>query len=287
MTPGVTVVLSGGGAKTAAHIGAMRALGERGIPAGRFVGTSMGAVLGACFAAGHSVPEVLDRVSGIRRRDVAALSPGLLLLPLARSILRPDPWRRTIRRLVGAHTFDDLRHPLTVTATDMDSGEMVLFGDGGDRSTPLAEALYASCALPLYYPPARLNGRRLADGGLRAVLPLEVALRFQPETVFAVSVGPSFAAAPPRSPMTMPPLLLAHNQALRVLMASQTAREIERVRASGVRLVLVEPRQEQQSTFAVETAARYVEEGLRAARAALDEHGLLAFGVGGQDSPGS
>src|SRR5207245_11051676 len=97
--------------------------------------------------------------------------------------------RRTVARFVPAQAFAQLKIPLTVTATDLDSGELVLFGALG-QDVPLQDALYASCALPLYYPPARVDGRRLADGGLRAVLPLEPARRIQAAVVVAICVGP-------------------------------------------------------------------------------------------------
>ena len=67
--------------------------------------------------------------------------------------------------------FSDLLHPLTVTAVDLDSGQLVRLGAGGEDAL-LQDALYAACALPLWFPPRIIRGRRLADGGLRGPLPL-------------------------------------------------------------------------------------------------------------------
>ncbi|HNT71870.1 MAG TPA: patatin-like phospholipase family protein, partial [Methanothrix sp.] len=67
---------------------------------------------------------------------------------------------------------------------DLDTGELIVFGDGGE-DVPLADALFASCALPVFYPPVQLLGRRLADGGLRGVVPLDVAARFPADRVIA------------------------------------------------------------------------------------------------------
>ena len=114
----VVAVMSGGGAKSAAHVGAMKALGELGLEPAHFVGTSMGAVIAACFASGLSYDDVLRRVLALTRSDVARLSPSLLLGPFAESLLSDGPLRATIAQLVPVREFDELRIPLTVTASN-------------------------------------------------------------------------------------------------------------------------------------------------------------------------
>ena len=132
MSRRVTVVLSGGGAKATAHLGAVRALREAGLEPTRYIGTSMGAVMGAMLAAGLTPEAVLERASGVRRHDVARLSAASLVQGLfASSLLHPEPLQRTIARLVPVTAFDQLRMPLTVTAADLDTGELICFGDGG------------------------------------------------------------------------------------------------------------------------------------------------------------
>jgi NTE family protein len=230
----------------------------------------MGAVMAACFASGLPYEDVVQRVSAISRKDVAALSPRVLLGPFATSLLREMPLRKTIATLVPARTFDELQIPLTVTAVDLKTGELVLFGAGGEQ-VPLVDALYATSALPLYYPPAEIGERRLGDGGLRAVLPLDVAGGFQPDTLFAVSVGPSFAERE-AAVRSSPGLLGAHNDAMRILMAAQEEASVSKWRQNGaVSLVLVRPKVNARATFAVENVVRYIEEGYRAAYRALSE----------------
>ena len=279
----VACVLSGGGVKSAAHVGALRALEERDIRPDRYVGTSMGAVVAAAFAAGCAYDDVLQRVLLVTRRDVARISWGLLAGPFAGSLLQLDRLRETIARLVPARQFAELRTPLTVTAVDVETGDLLLFGDGGDADIPLVDALAASCALPMFYPPVRIGGRWCADGGLRAVLPLTTAAQFAPDAVFAVRVGPSFAARPSERATATPPLLLAHNRAMRILMAAQTDAEVARWREGHVPLILVEPNVEQAATFAVGKAVAYVEEGYRAAvlalRDASEATGLVSVGA--------
>ncbi|MGH7562382.1 MAG: patatin-like phospholipase family protein, partial [Gemmatimonadales bacterium] len=212
MTRRVTVVLSGGGIKTAAHLSAVRALREAGLEPTRYVATSMGAVMAVGLALGLPHDEMVARCSTLQRRDVAALDRTSLLRGLfARALFREAPLRRTLERTVPARRFAELPVPVTVTAADLDTGDLVLLGDGGE-DVPLLDALYAACALPVLYPPAVLGGRRLGDGGLRGVLPLEAAARFAADLVVAVDVGPGFDQGP-AVPAAMPAMLAAHHDA--------------------------------------------------------------------------
>ena len=277
-------VLSGGGAKAAAHVGAHRAMEEAGLRPERYVATSMGAVVAACFAGGLSHDEVLRRMLSVSRNDVAVPSATLLKGPYARSLLSGRRLKATIRRLIPATRFADLRFPLTVTSVDTDSGDLILFGAGGDEDVPLVDALLASCSLPVLYPPAQIGSRSMADGGLRTLLPLDVAGQFDPDMIFAVRVGPSFGAQSGEASDGTPPLLRAHNMAMRTLMAAQTDREIARWRDGSVPLVLVEPTVERGATFDVGSAVRYVEDGYTTAVSALRSSGLLAE-PDGTDAP--
>lgn len=265
----VVAVLSGGGAKTACHVGALQALAERALVPGHYVGTSMGAVIASCFASGLGYDAILKRIVGLTRRDVAVPSAGAMLGLFGKTIFKSRPLRDTIARLVPARHFEDLRIPLTVTATDVETGELVLFGAGGRSDVPLHEALYASCALPMYYAPAVINGRAYMDGGLRAVLPLGAAARGEPDLVYAVYAGPSLRERAPVRPDRLR-ALGAHDTSLRILIAAQAEAEV-RAWSGRAPLVLVRPALEARATFAVEHAIRYVEEGYRAGVEALEQ----------------
>ena len=272
----VTVVLSGGGVKAAAHLGAVRALTEAGLHPTRYVGTSMGAVMAAALAAGATPEAILERARGIRRRDVARLSAVALVQGVfAPALLHDEPLRQTIARLVPLERFDQMAVPLTVTAADLDTGEEVRFGIGGEEA-PLMEALYASCALPLWYPPAQLNGHRLADGGLRGPLPLSTAAAFEADLVIAVDAGPGFDALPSTGRMAPPAFLKAHLDALGVMMAFATEMELDLWRLSPARprLVYVRPAVERGATFAVGQFAHYETEGYQTTREVLVREGL-------------
>ena len=228
----------------------------------------MGAVIGAALAAGVPFEEVRRRAMSLRRKDVAPFDPLALVKGMfARSLFPAVALRRTIARMVPAKRLEHLKIPLTVTATDLDSGELVLFKAG----VALHDALYASCALPLYFPPLELDGRRLADGGLRAVLPLEPARALAADLVVAVHVGPGFDEVPtPSNASTrIPGLVRAHGEAVRIMMAVQAERAVADWPKDGPRLVYVRPVAEREATFAVERLEQYVEAGYQATKKAI------------------
>jgi NTE family protein len=305
----VVLVLSGGGAKALAHAGAFRALEQADLLPGHIVATSMGAVVGAALGAGMPFDQVRRRAMGLRRRDVAPFDPLVLLMGLfARSLFPASALRRAIARIVPKTRFEYLRIPLTVTATDLDTGELLLLGgperrgagselDRRGRDIELADALYATCALPLYFPPLEVDGRRLGDGGLRAVLPLGPARELEQDAdlFVAVHVGPGFdervpsrngdtphpsdgsgdatksavpAAAAPL-PSRIPRVVRAHGEAIRIMMAEQAERTLAEWPKNGPRLVYVRPVAEREATFAVERVQEYVELGYQATKKAL------------------
>ncbi len=294
----MVAVFGGGGAKSLACLGAWKALTEAGLTPSHLVGTSMGAVIAAACASGATYDEIVIAARSLSQRDVARVdSLALLKGVFASHLLKPAGLRRAIERFVPATRFDQLRIPLTVTATDLDSGELVLFGphplspsphsgphplspsplrgEGGlGGEVGLHDALYASCALPLYFPPALIDGRRLADGGLRAVLALEVARSIPADLVVAVHVGPGFDEPPPPPSTALhrllpPPLIRAHGEAIRIMMAAQTERAIAMWPKEAPRLVVVRAVAEREATFAVGAAERYLEAGYRKTREAL------------------
>lgn len=267
------LVLGGGGAKSLAHAGAWKALQERDVQITHIIGSSMGAVIGAVLASGSSLDDLLRTARSLRSKDFAAARLGTIVKGFfATSLFEPRGLERTIGRLVPATRFDQLKTPLTVTATDLDSGELVLFGLGARHVVPLQQALYASCALPLYFPPAVIEGRRLADGGLRAVLPLQMAADLPVDLVVAVSVGPGFDEATAKGAQSpVPPLVRAHGEAIRIMMAAQTERAIAEWPADAPRLVVVRAVAEREATFAVGQADRFFDAGYSATKQVLQQ----------------
>ncbi len=275
----VVAALSGGGAKAAAHVGAMRALGEAGLAPAHYVGTSMGAVIGAAFASRLAPDAILARLveaggKGLARSLFAPLG-GLYLS----SLMRPEPLRRAIEAFLPVRRFAELALPLTVTATDLDSGDLMLFGAGG-ADVPLIDALMASSALPMFFPAVTIDGRRYGDGGLRGVVPIEPAAAAGADLVVALDIGPGFDESVV-SPSPYPSLVRAHNDATGILMAANTSLQLALWRADVLkpRLLYVRPRVERHATFRIDQAEAYAAEGYRATREELQRAGLA--GVGG------
>ena len=270
-------MFGGGGAKALAHAGAWRALEEAGLRPSWVVGTSMGAVVGAAFAAGQSYDRVLGHVRALQGQSVAPLNPIALLTGIfSEGVLLSSPLERVIERFVPARSFDELELPLIVTAVDLATSRLVLFGAAGPGVTTgvaLRLALQASCALPVYYEAVTIYGRRYADGGLRAVLPLEPAAALfgaEAELVVAVDVGPGFDEIPsPNAQGGIPPLVRAHGEAIRMLMAELTERSVAAWPKDGPKLVVVRAVAERDATFAAGEAERYVDMGYEATKRAL------------------
>jgi NTE family protein len=262
-------VCSGGGAKAAAHLGAAQVLAEQEIVPMHYVGTSLGAVIAVLLAAGGQPRLLLEQLVRVGRSGLKphplALFAGLRLPGL----LRPAPLRKALETVLPVRRFTELRTPCTITAVDLDTGALVRFGAGGE-DLPLVDALMASSALPLFLPEFRIDGRRLADGGLRAVVPLDEALLRAPTQVIAVQVGPRFDEVPVPAP-PMPAAIRAHSDATGILMAAFAEQQLALWHATPGRppLLYVRPRTERQATFKVPEMPRFFTDGETAMRAAL------------------
>jgi NTE family protein len=268
----LVLVLSGGGMKAMAQVGALRALEEAGLAPSEIVATSAGALIGALIAAGLGYEEIVPRVFNVGRSELAALARMSVLVRglSAPSVLKPQPLRSLIERLLPVREFRSLRVPLRVVAVDVDAGVPVVFGAGGRSGCSVVEAVLASMALPVYLPPVRIGDRRYMDGGILEVLPLAFAAGIPADLVVAVDVGPVREGPPPSLPRG-PALLEAHDRAMAVAMAEQRARTVEAWRSDPERapLILVEPPVDPHGTFAFDHTADFIEAGYRATHAAL------------------
>jgi len=181
--PDVGLVLGGGGARGYAHIGVLKALEERGVRPVAIAACSMGAIAGAMHGAGMSADAMLERARGFRWTE-------LLDVGDSEAINRGHRLERTLAQYVPA-TFAELKLPLKVVACDLQQGVQVVY-DHGD----LRAAVRASVALPGVFPPARVEGRVLIDGGLVNNLPVDIIRAMTHAPVLAVDV-----AAPPDRPI--------------------------------------------------------------------------------------
>lgn len=188
----VALVLGGGGLKGFAHVGVFRALKELGIEPTVVAGTSIGALIGAAYARGMSISEMTDRARALKRRDLFRLNRMGMLLERQHSpaIYLDEPLRQVVESVVTQKRFDQLKKTLLVNTVDIRRGSQVVWGLPGLRDVSVADAVYASCALPGFYPPGNIDGRLCVDGGVIDNLPVSVAGRGM-DAVIAVDTGSS------------------------------------------------------------------------------------------------
>ena len=188
--PRIGVVFGGGALKGLAHVGALHAIAEAGIQPRLFAGTSIGAMIAAAAASGMTADQLADRAMRFRRRDLFRINHFGMLMDrmLSRSIYLEAPLRSLCNELVAEGTFDDLETPLLVTAVDIERGIPVVFGRPGLRNVSVRDAIYASCALPGFFPPGRVGDRVCVDGGTTDNLPVGIA-SMGVDALIAVDVG--------------------------------------------------------------------------------------------------
>ena len=188
----IALVLGGGGMKGFAHIGVLRALEETGVRATCYAGTSIGALLGAAYVGGMSLDEMERRALSLRRRDLFRINHVGMLLERMRSpsIYLEEPLRGLCMSAIPSVTFDQLPVPLLVNTVDVERGIQVVWGLPGLRDVRVDDAVYASCALPGFFPPGRVDGRLCIDGGTIDNMPVAVAAQ-DADAVIAVDVGSS------------------------------------------------------------------------------------------------
>src|SRR5256714_4554242 len=188
----IALVLGGGGLKGFAHIGVFRALQEMGIEPTVVAGTSIGALIGAAYARGMDVPEMADRARGLKRRDLFRLNRIGMLLERQHSpaIYLEEPLRNVVRSIAGEKRFDQLKRKLLVNTVDISRGTQMVWGLPGLRHVSVADAVYASCALPGFYPPGNIDGRLCVDGGVIDNLPVSIS-SLGMDAVIAVDTGSS------------------------------------------------------------------------------------------------
>lgn len=173
-----------------AHIGVMAALEERGIVPSLYAGTSIGALLAAAHIGGMTPAELTERAEGLHRKDLFRINHFGMLMERMRSpsIYLEEPLRELTRAVVPTGTFDDLATPLIVNTVDIERSAPVVWGAPGLRDVSVQDAVYASCALPGYFPPGRVGDRLCVDGGVVDNLPVGIAAQ-NADLIIAVDVG--------------------------------------------------------------------------------------------------
>jgi len=277
--PVIAVVLGGGGARGAAHVGVLRALEGLGVPIDIITGTSAGAIVGGLYVAGHSPDDIdralrstdwdaalEDRPPRSRRiqnnraderamiaREVAGVSALEVKAPSA--LLQGQQFDFILRNLTLAASntkdFDRLRVRFRAVATDAVTGDPVVLGSGD-----LARAIRASMAVPAVFAGVEIDGRLLIDGAVSNNLPISVALEMGADVVIAVDIS-----TPLRTRDQLGSLLGMMDQMTGFLTARNTADQIARLRSGDL---LLRPQVDGVSPSNFAQAPQVVEFGERA-----------------------
>lgn len=177
--PAIGLALSGGSAKGYAHIGVIKVLQEAGIPIDMVAGTSMGSLVAGFFAAGKTVAEMEQIATSLDKKQLLKMVD----LTLSGGLFAGEKVYSFFESYLKGITFKDCQIPLRIVATDMVTGEPVIYSDG-----ELLPAIRASISLPLIFKPVEYRGALLADGGLSMPLPARLLREIGADVVIAVNV---------------------------------------------------------------------------------------------------
>jgi NTE family protein len=180
VTPKLALVLGGGAARGFAHIGVIQVLEEAGIKPNLVVGTSAGSVVAAIYASGKTGAQ-LQRIADVM--DQSALTDWNMSI-LKRGMMRGEALERFIRQQTGSKNIEQLPLSLGVVATDLQSGEGILFQKGD-----IATAVHASSAVPSVFEPVKIGEREYVDGGLVSPVPVRYARQMGADIVVAVDIS--------------------------------------------------------------------------------------------------
>jgi NTE family protein len=254
--PRIGLVLGGGGAKGAAHVGVLSVLEELHVPVDCVVGTSVGALVGGTYASGADAAEIEEAIGAIPWENTIAFQGQRVKAPVRRklgavtysnnlefgigrqgvatptSIINTQYIDQTIQQLVsrshGEQDFDRLAIPFRAIATDMQTGDMVVLHSGN-----LAQAMRASMAVPGVFSPVTIDGRILGDGGLSRNVAVDVARATCADVVIAVALS---------EPVPTPEELLSPLNMVRrtidVLIMANEKQQLETLTPADVKIVI-------------------------------------------------
>lgn len=254
--PRIGLVLGGGGAKGAAHVGVITLLEDMRIPIDCIVGTSMGALVGGTYAAGMTAEELQSAIGKISWAETIGFAGRRERLPMRRKLagrtysntlefgyrdggvaapvgfINTQNIEQTIRFLVsrslGTSDFDQLPIPFRAIATDMMTGDMVVLSQGD-----LALAMRASMAVPGVFSPVQIDGRTLGDGGLTRNVPVDIARQTCADVVIAVAVP-----TPPPEPEALQSPIGMVSRTLDVLIGANEKQQLDALGPLDVKIIV-------------------------------------------------
>ncbi|MDG0817155.1 patatin-like phospholipase family protein [Bdellovibrio svalbardensis] len=284
--PRIGLVLGGGGARGFSHVGVIKVLEENRIPVDCIVGTSIGSLVGASYAAGRTPKEMQEQIEAVdwddilssevprqantfRKKQDDSLSllgleagitdKGELKLPLsAISTQKIEFFLRTLTFGGTTPTFDQLSIPYRAIATDLATGDMIVLKDGD-----LVTAMRASMAVPGVFPSVPVKGHTLVDGGLVRNLPVDIARQTCADVVIAIDVG-----SPPLKSDELNDIFTVADQYTRLMMIQNVYPQIKSLSADDL---LITPQLGLLSSSDFKQNRAFIDAGEAAARAALPQ----------------
>jgi NTE family protein len=187
--PKVALVLGGGGARGLAHIGVLKVLEEEKVPIDMVVGTSVGAMIGAVYCAGEPMDKLEKMGETVNWNNLTNLSDASIVkLFISEHLLSTEKIEKYLDDKIGKKSFDELKIPFACVATDLVTGEKVIFREG-----EVAKAARASSTIPGIFDPVEFRHRYLVDGGLYDNIPTDVAKLMGADIIIAISVSADFS----------------------------------------------------------------------------------------------
>jgi NTE family protein len=178
--PKIGLALGGGAARGFAHVGVIQVLEEAGINPALVTGTSAGSLVAALYASGKNGAQLQKVAETMEESTIADWT-----LPFfGRGVLRGEALAKYVNAQVGQKPIEAMPMPLGIVATDLNSGNDILF-QRGDTGT----AVRASSAVPAVFTPVKINGHEYVDGGLSSPVPVRAARKMGAELVIAVDIS--------------------------------------------------------------------------------------------------
>jgi len=243
------LTLSGGGARGFAHLGALQALEERSIRPDILSGTSVGSLVSVLYADGHSIEDMLRIASAISFFTIAESG-----IPRG-GFLKSSGISSLLKKHLRAKTFEELKLPVRVVASDIEKGESRVFSEG-----EIIPAVVASCSVPIVFMPVEIDKHHYVDGGMTNNFPVS-AIRKDCERVIGVNISPVIPSEYDDS------IRYVIERAMNCMVGSNTVREREQcdylIESHGV---------SKYSLFDFKHAAEIYVKGYKSAKSYLDKN---------------
>jgi NTE family protein len=270
------LVLGGGGLKGLTHLGVLRVLRDAGFEPAGIVGTSIGALVGAAVASGSDLDELIERARRLRRGEIARIDRRAVWVNGVRSesFFRGKPLRDYLARALPG-SWEEFEIRFQANAVELGTGRTEWFGIGARTDVSPVDAVYASAALPVFYPPARLPGGMYLDGGAEHALPLHRAVELGATGI--VAVDPGATETVPAEAVVARGMLAMHERVFSIMSGRLRRQAVDEW--DGPPLLYLRPELEGYGSFDFHHVPYFLEEGERNARSALgiaptgEEHG--------------